>query len=76
MAIHIKKSREGEFHRDVGKSPGQKITEADIQKGEHSSNPAERKRAVFAENARHWDHSHGSHVKAEISHHETHGHGS
>jgi hypothetical protein len=54
MAIDIKPSHKGRFHRDVGKKPGAKITEADIQKGKHSSNPAERKRATFAENARGW----------------------
>jgi hypothetical protein len=56
MAIEIKPSHKGRFHRDVGKKPGAKITSADIQKGLHSSNPAERKRANFARNARKWHH--------------------
>lgn len=56
MSIHIKPSHKGLFHKDVGKSPGAKITSADIQKGLHSKNPAERKRANFARNARKWHH--------------------
>lgn len=57
--IHIKKSHEGRFHKDVGKKAGEKITEADIEKGLHSKNPAERKRANFARNARKWHHGKG-----------------
>lgn len=57
MAIEIKKSHEGRFHRDVGKKPGEKITDADIEKGLKSKDPAERKRANFARNARKWNHS-------------------
>lgn len=64
MAIDIKPSHKGRFHRDVGKKPGQKITESDIQKGKHSKNPAERKRATFAENARHWHHAKKSESKS------------
>jgi hypothetical protein len=56
MAINIKPSHKGLFHKDLGKKPGAKITEKDIQRGKNSSSPAERKRAVFAENARHWNH--------------------
>lgn len=61
--IHIKKSHEGRFHKDVGKKPGEKITSADIEKGLHSKNPAERKRANFARNARKWNHK-GSSTKS------------
>lgn len=60
--IKLNPAHKGLFRRDVGKSPDQPITEADIQKGEHSSNPAERKRAVFAENARHFHHAGSSHM--------------
>ena len=56
MAIDIKPSHKGLFHKDVGKKPGEKITSADIKKGEKSKDPAERKRAVFAANARKWNH--------------------
>lgn len=53
--IHIKKSHEGRFARDVGKKPGTPITSKDIAKGKASSDPAERKRATFAANARKWN---------------------
>ena len=56
MAIDIKPSHKGLFHKDVGKKPGEKITGGDIRKGLNSSNPAERKRANFARNARKWNH--------------------
>jgi hypothetical protein len=56
MTIHINPAHKGRFHRDVGKAPGEKITSADIEKGKHSENPAERKRATFAANARKWHH--------------------
>lgn len=58
MALHgisIKPSHKGLFHKDVGKKPGAKITSADIDKGLASKNPAERKRANFAKNARKWN---------------------
>ena len=54
--IHIKPSHEGRFARDVGKKPGAAITQSDIEKGLHSKDPAERKRANFARNARKWKH--------------------
>lgn len=72
--IHIKPSHEGKFHRATGTPAGQPIPESKIEAAEHSSSPAVRKEAVFAENAKHFDHSH--HVAKEIQHHRTHGHGS
>jgi hypothetical protein len=54
MAINIKPSHKGLFHKDVGKSEDEPITGADIKKGEHAKDPAERKRAVFAANSRKW----------------------
>lgn len=59
MAIEIKKSHEGLFHKNVGKAPGAKITSADIAKGLASKDPAVRKRANFAKVARTWHHSKG-----------------
>lgn len=59
MALHgisIKPSHEGRFARDVGKKPGTPISGADIAKGLASKDPAERKRANFARNARKWKH--------------------
>lgn len=59
MALHginIKPSHRGRFAHDVGKKAGAKITGADIEKGLASKDPAERKRANFARNARKWSH--------------------
>jgi len=67
MAIEIKPSHKGLFHRDVGKSPGAKITSADIAKGKASSDPAERKRATFAANARKWKHGKGKKKVGEVN---------
>ena len=54
--IHIKASHKGELHRDLGVPQGQKIPASKIEAAENSSNPALRKRAVFAENAKHFKH--------------------
>lgn len=54
--IHIKKSHEGMLHKDLGVGKNKPIPESKLKKAEHSSDTAERKRAVFAENARHWHH--------------------
>lgn len=53
--IHIKPSHKGLMHKDLGKPAGAPITEADIAK-EKTKGPAAKKRAVFAENAKHWHH--------------------
>ena len=52
--IHIKKKNRGKFTSYCGG----KVTDACIQKGKNSSNPAIRKRATFADNARHWAKKH------------------
>ena len=54
--IHIKKSHEGLLHKDLGVAKGKKIPAKKLAKAEKSSDPAVRKRAVFAENAKHWKH--------------------
>ena len=56
--IHIKKKNRGKFTEFCGG----KVTEECIQKGKHSSNPTTRKRATFAENARHFKHQTGGRV--------------
>lgn len=53
--IHIKKKNRGKFTDYCGG----KVTEECIQRGKHSSNPAVRKRATFAANARKWKHAMG-----------------
>jgi len=59
MAIEIKKSHEGLLHKDLHVPAGQKIPESKIEQAKHSPDPAVRKRANFAEVAKHWSH-HGS----------------
>jgi hypothetical protein len=53
MKLDLKKNK---MHKDVGKAPGAKITEADIAK-EKSKGGVFAKRAQFAENAKKWNHS-------------------
>jgi len=54
--IHIKKSHEGLLHKDLGVAAEKKIPAKKLAKAEKSSDPAVKKRAVFAENAKHWHH--------------------
>jgi hypothetical protein len=54
MAIHIKKSHKGLLHKDLGVPQGQKIPASKLAAAKNSSNPAERKRATFAANAKEW----------------------
>lgn len=54
--IHIKASHKGLLRKDTGTAGGKKIPETKIKKAEKSKDPAVRKRAVFAENAKHWNH--------------------
>jgi hypothetical protein len=61
MAIHIKKSHEGLLHKDLGVATDKPIPAKKLAKAEHSENAAVKKRAVFAENAKHWHHG-GHHV--------------
>lgn len=53
--IHIKKKNRGKFTEYCGG----KVTEECIRRGKNSSNPAIRKRATFAANARKWKHQNG-----------------
>jgi len=52
LKLHLKK---GQLHKDLGKLPGAKITEADIAL-EKSKGGVFAKRAQFAENAKKWNH--------------------
>ena len=54
--INIKPSHKGELHSELGVPAGQKIPLSALQKADRSSDPAERKRAQFALNARNWNH--------------------
>lgn len=53
MKLALKKNK---LHKDVGKRPGAKISEADIAK-EKAKGGVFAKRAQFAENAKKWNHS-------------------
>lgn len=50
--IHIKKKNRGSFTRYCNG----KVTNECIQRGKNSPDPAIRKKAVFAQNARRWKH--------------------
>lgn len=56
MSIHIKPSHKGLLHADLGVKQGSPIPAKKLEKAENSGSAAERKRAVFAENAKHWNH--------------------
>ena len=57
MAINIKPSHKGMLHRDLGVPQGQPIPAAKLASAKNSLNPAVRKRATFAQNAKGWNHS-------------------
>lgn len=57
--IHIKKANRGKFTDYCGGE----VTNECIQRGKHSSNPAVRKRATFAANARKWKHKEGGQIQ-------------
>ena len=56
MAIYIKPSHKGLLHKELGVAQSKKIPKVKLSKALHSKNVAEKKRAVFAENASHWKH--------------------
>lgn len=56
--IHIKKANRGKFTEYCGG----KVTSACIAKGKRSSDPKIRKRATFADNARHFKHRLGGNI--------------
>jgi hypothetical protein len=56
MAIRIKPGHRGKLHRDLNVKQGEPIPPARLKAAKRSADPAERRRATFAENAKHWDH--------------------
>lgn len=52
--IHIKQSHKGMLHEDTGTPAGKPISEKKLEAAKHSEDPAVRRRANFAENAKHW----------------------
>lgn len=54
--IHIKASHKGLLHKDLGVAPGKPISTSTLEKAKSGASTAEKKRIVFAENARKWHH--------------------
>lgn len=54
--IEIKPSHEGRLHEKLGVPKGEKIPAAKIAAAKKSPDPATRKQATFAANARKWTH--------------------
>lgn len=60
--IRIKKENRGKFTEYCGGN----VTDACIQKGKNSPDPKIRKRATFADNARHFKHRFGGQIVQEV----------
>lgn len=56
MTIRIKPSRKGELHRDLGVAKDHPIPVSKLMAAKHSRDPAVRRRATFALNAKSWNH--------------------
>lgn len=56
MSINIKPSHKGLLHEKLGVKEGEKIPPAALYKAKKSKSPAMRKEAIFAENAKKWNH--------------------
>ncbi len=56
MAIHINPAHKGMLHSDTHTPQGSKISLSKLMMATRSKDPAVRKRAQFAENARKWNH--------------------
>lgn len=52
--IKIKKSHKGLLHKDLGVPEGEPIPAKKLAQAKNSKNPAVRKRATFAQNAKSW----------------------
>lgn len=55
-AIQINPSHEGELHQELHIADGKPIPADKLEQAAHSSNPKLKKQAVFAENAKHFNH--------------------
>lgn len=61
--IRIKPENKGKLHASLGVPQGSPIPAKKLSKALHSSNPVLKKRAVFAENAKHFNHRGGGKKK-------------
>lgn len=59
MSINIKPSHKGLLHKKLGVPQGQPIPASKVAAAKNSSNPATRKQATFAQNAKSWNHGGG-----------------
>jgi hypothetical protein len=64
--INIKPSHKGLLHKSLGVGKNKKIPAGKLEKATHSKNAAVKKRAVFAENAKHWNHRGKSHAERKV----------
>jgi hypothetical protein len=55
-SIHINPAHKGELHEDLGVAKNSPIPTSKLKAAEKTAGPAEKKRIVFAENARKWNH--------------------
>ena len=53
--IQIKVANKGKLHEDLGVAPGKKIPVKKMEAAKATAPPAEKKRIVFAENAKKWN---------------------
>ncbi len=54
--IEIKPENKGKLHREMGIPQGKKIPVKKLEQEKKGASPAEKKRIVFAENVKRWDH--------------------
>lgn len=67
MAININPAHKGLLHKNLGVPSGKPIPAKKLAKAADSSNPAVKKRAVFAENAKKWNHTGPHHPPGKVS---------
>lgn len=53
--IAIKPANKGKLHEDLGVPKGEKIPTKKMEAAKKNASPAEKKRIVFAENAKKWN---------------------
>lgn len=66
--IAIKPSHKGLLHKKLGVAAGEKIPAKKLSKALHSANPALRKEANFAKNAKGWSHAEPGHEPLPVEH--------
>ena len=54
LVIKIKEKNKGKLHEDLGVAEDKKIPTKKLEEAKKDASPAEKKRIVFAENAKKW----------------------